>query len=124
MKASPPLWLIFCLLVFPVSALPAEPPPKTFELAITRSAAPAKPRVLRVRQNDVVRLQVVSDAAGEVHLHGYRLELKLAPGVPRELTFKARATGRYPIEWHAAGEAQKDSGHHAPPVAVLEVHPR
>jgi hypothetical protein len=123
MKASPALCVLFCV-IFSAPALRAEPPPKTFELAITRSAAPAKPRVLRVKQDDVVRLRVVSEIAGEVHIHGYRLELKLAPGTFQELTFKARATGRYPIEWHAAGEAQRESGHHGPPVAVLEVHPK
>jgi hypothetical protein len=124
MKASPSLCLIFCLVVFSAPALPAEPPPKTFELAITRSAAPAKPRVLRVQKDDVVRLRVASEVAGEVHIHGYRLELKLAPGIPQDLTFNARATGRYRIEWHAAGEAQEASGHHGAPVAVLEVHPK
>ncbi|HEY7657492.1 MAG TPA: hypothetical protein VH881_11550 [Burkholderiales bacterium] len=123
MKVSSGLCMLLCV-VSSAPALPAEAPPKTFELAITQGAAPANPRVLRVRKDDVVRLRVVSEVAGEVHVHGYRLELKLAPGTPRELTFHARATGRYPIEWHAAGEAQKDSGHHAPPLAVLEVHPR
>lgn len=123
MKASPLLCLLFCLFS-PAAVLAAEPPVKVFELAISRSAAPAKPQVLRVEKDDVVRLRVTSDAAGEVHLHGYRLEVKLAPGTPQELSFNARATGRYRIEWHPAAEAPAKSDHHGPPLATLEVRPK
>ena len=83
-----------------------------------------KPHVLLVVKDDMVRLRVTSEAAGEIHLHGYRLEIKLEPGTPQELSFKARATGRYRIEWHLAGEAEKKGDHHGPPFATLEVRPK
>jgi hypothetical protein len=118
-------WLCLLILTFsPALALAAELPGKTFELTIPRSTAQAKPSVLRVEKDDMVRLRVASEAAGEVHLHGYRLEMKLAPGIPGELNFRARATGRYRIEWHPADEAAKKGNRHGPPLAILEVHPK
>ena len=122
-RASPFFCLLFCLSSAAV-VHSAEPPVKTFELTIPRSAAPAKPRTLLVEKDDVVRLRATSEAAGEIHLHGYRLEMKLEPGTPQELSFKARATGRYRIEWHPAREAAQTGDHHGPPLATLEVRPK
>lgn len=119
--------LLSCLvfyLVFSAAAQAADASEKLFELEILQGAPPAKPRVLRVEKDDSVRLRVRSEVAGEIHLHGYRLEMKLAPGTPRELAFKARATGRYRIEWHPAGEAASKGDPHGPPLAFLEVHPK
>lgn len=123
MNFLPLLCLLLCLFSS-VAAFAVEPPGKVLELTITGNAAPSKPRVLRVEKDDLVRLRVTSDAAGEVHLHGYRFEMKLAPGMPQELAFKARATGRYRIEWHPAGAASAKDDHHGPPLAVLEVRPK
>jgi heme/copper-type cytochrome/quinol oxidase subunit 2 len=83
-----------------------------------------KPSLLRVEKDDSVRLRVTSEVAGEIHLHGYRLEMKVAPGTQAELQFKAHATGRYRIEWHAAGGAAMKGDHHGPPLATLEVRPK
>jgi FtsP/CotA-like multicopper oxidase with cupredoxin domain len=107
-----------------MSALAAEPPEKTFSLSIVRGALPAEQRLLRVEKGDAVRLRLTSDAPGEIHLHGYRLEAKLTPGKPAEIAFKAYATGRYPFEWHGAGDAGKTGSHHGPPLATLEVRPK
>lgn len=114
--------LIF--LIATAAAGAADSPDNTFDLTITRGALPAEQRVLRVTKGDTVRLRLTSDAPGEIHLHGYRLETKLKPGVPGELVFKAYATGRYRLEWHPAGETGKLGGHHGPPRATLEVRPR
>lgn len=123
MKALPLSCLVFCL-VFSTAAQAADASEKIFELEILQGAPPAKPRVLRVEKDDSVRIRVRSEVAGEIHLHGYRLEMKLTPGMPRELAFKARATGRYRVEWHPAGEAASKDDHHGPPLAFLEVHPK
>jgi FtsP/CotA-like multicopper oxidase with cupredoxin domain len=116
------------LLVFAVCAASAaragDALEKSFALDIVRGAVAADQRVLRVEKGDAVRLRVTSDAPGELHLHGYRLEVKLAPGAPAELAFTAHATGRYPFEWHAAGAAAKPGAHHGPPLAALEVRPK
>jgi len=86
MKALPLSCLVFCL-VFSAAAQAADASEKIFELEILQGAPPAKPRVLRVEKDDSVRIRVMSEVAGEIHLHGYRLEMKLAPGTPRELAF-------------------------------------
>lgn len=114
--------LIF--LIATVAAGATDSPDKIFDLTIARGELTAEQRVLRVNKGDTVRLRLTSDAPGEIHLHGYRLEMKLKPGVPGELVFKAYATGRYRLEWHPAGKAGKSGGHHGPPPATLEVRPR
>lgn len=119
--------LFYCLLlclVSPAAAIASELPDKTFNLTISHDALPAQQRLLRVNQGDTVKLHLTSDMPGEIHLHGYRLELKLAPGTPAELTFKARATGRYRIEWHRAGAPEKSGSHHGSALATIEVRPK
>ena len=117
--------LLGCLAaITAVSALAADAPERTFDITVIRGALPAEQRLLRVEKGDAVRLRLTSDAAGELHLHGYRLEAKLAPGAPVGLAFKAYATGRYPFEWHRAGETAKTGSHHGPPLATLEVRPK
>jgi len=98
---------------------------KAFELVVAArvtAARPAEPRVLQVLKGDSVRLRIASDSAGEVHVHGYRLDAKVAPGKTAEIGFIAHATGRYRIEWHDG--ATGSVSHHGPPLATLEVRPR
>ena len=111
-------------LVFSLAAHAANPPEKFFELEVKRGPSAAKPRVLRVEKDDMVRLRVTSAVAGEIHIHGYRLEAKLSAGAPHELAFKARATGRYRIEWHPSDDTARKSDHHGAPLATLEVRPK
>ena len=100
----------------------AEAPVRTFELTITANAVPADQRVLRAVRGERVTMRIASDTAGELHIHGYRQEARLAAGGATELAFVARATGRYRIEWHAAGRGGGD--HHGPGLATLEVRPQ
>ena len=105
---------------------------KVFALDITAGKTPATQQAIRVEKNDLVKLRISSDTAGEVHLHAYRQDIKLVPGTPAEISFKAHATGRFRIEWHvaagteikAATAAASAGAHHAPPLAVLEVRPK
>lgn len=116
--------VLLCSLFATGSALPAEIPVKDFELAIPRAAAAEKIRVLHAYKDDLVRLKVTSEVAGEIHLHAYRLDAKVAPGAPGELNFKARATGRFRIEWHPAEGTTNKGDRHGPPLALLEVRPK
>ena len=101
---------------------------KFFDLTLTQGALPAAQRTLRVEQDDAVRLRVSSDEPGELHMHAYRIRLNVSKGAPGEIRFKAFASGRYRLEWHAADHAAaaltKPPGHHGPPLAALEVRPR
>jgi DNA-directed RNA polymerase subunit E'/Rpb7 len=122
-RASPIHCLLFCVIAT-TAAFAADPAQKTFSLTISQGTIPARQRVLRVDKDDMVRLRVVGDAPGEIHLHGYRLELKVTTTGESELSFRAHATGRYRIEWHPAGEDAKKGDHHGPPLATLEVRPK
>jgi len=107
-----------------LSALAADAPEKTFTLTIAGGAVPKEQRTMRVEKGDAVRVRVKSDAAGELHLHGYRLALRLSRDGAGELELLAYATGRYPFEWHGAGDAAAARKHHGPPLATLEVRPK
>lgn len=102
-------------------APPAHAAEHAFELALAGGrVVPA--RTLRVQKDDTVVVRFTSDQSGEVHLHGYKLAAKVAPGSPGEWRFRAHATGRYRLEWH--GEGDKASHHHGPPLATLDVLPQ
>ena len=49
---------------------------------------------------DEVRFAVSSDAADEVHVHGYDIEQEIGPGEPTELAFTADLDGVYEVELH------------------------
>jgi len=106
------------------AAQAADAPEKSFDLTIMRGALPAQQRVIKVEKGDSIRLRITSDAPGELHLHGYRLEAHLTAGQPAELAFKAYATGRYPFEWHGADNTPRTGAHRGPPLATLEVRPK
>lgn len=91
------------------------------ELAITGGTLPPADRLIVATKGDALRWRVVSDLPGEVHVHAYRVAATVATGRPAELAFNAHATGRFRVEWHAAGA--EPGSHHAPPLAVLEVRP-
>jgi len=122
-RASSIYCLLFCVIPT-AAAFAADSAQKTFSLTISQGTLPAQQRVLRVEKDDIVRLRVASNAPGEIHLHGYRLELKVTAAGESELSFKAHATGRYRIEWHPTGETAKQGDHHGPPLATLEVRPK
>ena len=111
-------------LVLPSAAFAAGEE-KVFDLDISGGQVPVAQRLIRVQKEDQVRWRITSDTAGELHVHGYRLEARVAAGVATDFAFKAFATGRFRLEWHAAkGSAGAGAGHHGPPLATLEVRPR
>jgi heme/copper-type cytochrome/quinol oxidase subunit 2 len=50
-----------------------------------------------------VRLTITSDAADEVHVHGFDLTTALSPGQAAQLEFVADRTGIFEVELHDAG---------------------
>jgi hypothetical protein len=98
----------------------------TFDLAIVDGKVAKEKRLIKVNKGDTVRLRFTSNVAGDVHLHAYRLQTKLSSDKPSELTFRAHATGKFRFEWHETkqqGKAPAEGGHHAEPLATLEVRP-
>ena len=73
----------------------------TFDLRIEKGRVPANMRLIRVKQGDVVKLRWSTDRRLLVHLHGYDIEKEVAPGAVTDMTFTARATGRFTVEPHS-----------------------
>jgi heme/copper-type cytochrome/quinol oxidase subunit 2 len=94
----------------------------TFVLRIQNGRVPENMRLIRVKQNDVVKLAWSTDKAISLHLHGYDIEKAVAPGAVTEMTFTARATGRFTVAPHLA--AQPGGGHaHGDALVTIEVYP-
>ncbi len=53
-----------------------------------------------VKQGDTVTFVVDSDTPGALHIHGYNLEKDVSPGQETTLTFVAKDSGSFPVEYH------------------------
>ena len=94
----------------------------TFVLPITNGHLPENMRLIRVKRNDVVKLAWSTDKPMTIHLHGYDIEKEVAPGRVSEMTFTARATGRFTVEPHLA--KTPSGGHaHGETLVTIEVYP-
>ena len=94
----------------------------TYVLAVANGRVPENMRLIRVKQNDVVKLQWRTDKPMNVHLHGYDIEREIKPGAVTEMTFTARATGRFTIELHV-GKTQAGGHAHGDVLVTIEVYP-
>jgi hypothetical protein len=72
---------------------------------------------LKVHQGDQVQVRLSSDQPMVLHLHGYDIDVTVAPPTPALLTFKADVAGRFPVHEHREG-----AGNHRA-VLYIEVHP-
>lgn len=101
-----------------------SPTPATTEASPTPSATPsataAAPTVRvevkggkvvsgggrhKIKLGSTVVLEVVSDTADEVHVHGYDKEFALKPGKPSRIEFTADIPGVFEVELHESGAA-------------------
>ncbi|HEX4872175.1 MAG TPA: hypothetical protein VFV27_07680 [Nevskiaceae bacterium] len=73
------------------------------------------PALISRREGETLEIEVLSDAANELHLHGYDQRLTLQPGVPARLSRVLDRAGRFELELH-------QPRHRA--LAVVEVQPR
>jgi FtsP/CotA-like multicopper oxidase with cupredoxin domain len=99
------------------TAGPAEPP-RVERITLRGGAPQGGVRTLRYQTGETVRLAVTSDAADEVHVHGYDLTQNPAPGKPVRFRFKADIEGVFEIESHVAEDAGRE-----PLIARLVVEP-
>lgn len=96
----------------------------TFDLEIEQGKVPPNMRVIRVRQDDVVTLRWRADKPLTAHLHGYDIEQALEPGAVAEMTFTARATGRFPVHVHDGSAGAGSHSHEEAPLVLIEVYPK
>jgi hypothetical protein len=93
---------------------------RTFELRIAQRRVPPAQRVLRATEGERVELRWSADEPLVLHVHGYDLETRVAPGKPAVTAFAARLTGRFPVEIHGEGGAKHRHG----ALLHVEIHPR
>jgi hypothetical protein len=95
----------------------------TFVLRIENGRVAQNMRLIRVKQGDIVKLQWSTDRRMNLHLHGYDNEKVVVPGVVTEMSFNARATGRFTVAPHIGKEPS--GGHaHGQALVTIEVYPR
>lgn len=58
---------------------------------------------LEFKVGEEVQIDIRSDAADEVHLHGYDLTVPIRAGKPQTLAFEAEIDGGYELESHVTG---------------------
>src|SRR3954452_23854423 len=82
------------------SAPAAQPAPVVPVVRIRGGKPVAGVRRITVHKGERIRFSVVSDAPGEVHLHGYDVERELTPGRPARFNLRATIEGRFEVELH------------------------
>ncbi len=101
----------------PATTIEAPPAPKPRpEPLVIRTAGGApigEPTKIEVGKGDTVRIDVTSDVAEKVHVHGYDLEVAVPAGGHGKVQFPASIDGRFEIELHGSGA----------PIAELTVNP-
>jgi hypothetical protein len=86
---------------------PKKPPELELPVIEIRGGQPVDGvQELEFENGEEARFEVESDAADELHLHGYDLEFEVKPGKPTEITFEAGAAGEgtFELESHTTGE--------------------
>lgn len=97
---------------------PAAPSAPTASIAVKGREPVGGVQDVEVTKGDVVTLQVSSDAAGEVHVHGYEIEKEVEAGGTIQVKFTADIDGKFEIEQHF------ESGDpHEAEIAELTVQP-
>lgn len=85
------------------TATTTSPAPTVTRIRLKDGKPVGGEQAIEVRKGDRVRLVVTSEAAGEIHVHGYDLEREAAPGSPARFNFVADIDGRFEVEAHATG---------------------
>jgi hypothetical protein len=73
-----------------------------FELHIQGGRPVGGPALLQVHEGEQVTLNIKSDSADELHLHGYDLYAHITPDQTATLKFEANHTGHFGLELHKA----------------------
>lgn len=122
------LFIVFTVVAATAGHVPsprADDPVLAFHVTVENGAVARSQRVLKVPHQAEVSITWTVDRPQVIHLEGYDVVAEVRPGKPEIMTFKAYATGRFPIHAHETG--QGDAGKHARghgALSHLEVHPK
>ena len=73
----------------------------TVTFAITDGHKTGGPDTIDAKSGETLTLEVTSNVADELHVHGYDKELELAPNATTRLTFTTDIPGTFEIELHS-----------------------
>jgi len=86
----------------------SNPPGNTADVTINVTVANGKVNPsgasINVKAGQTVLVTAISDAADEVHVHGYDKELPLTPGKPASVKFVANMKGTFEVETHESNK--------------------
>jgi hypothetical protein len=83
------------------TSTPSVPAP-TVIVVVSDGQVTPKPGPVEVKLGQRVIIDVTSDAADEVHVHGYDRTLELSPGKPGRIEFTASIPGAFEVEHEEA----------------------
>ena len=78
-------------------------------------------QVIRLIEEQQVRIVWTTDEAAELHIHGYDIRIDISPDAPVETSFTAHATGRFAVTSHGFRD---DHGHGHAALVYIEVYPK
>jgi hypothetical protein len=76
----------------------------TVDITVANGKVNPSGATIKVKAGQTVLIKAVSDAAEELHIHGYDKELELAPGKPASVKFTANMKGTFEVETHKSGK--------------------
>jgi hypothetical protein len=79
-------------------SLSVTPRPKVVAIAVAKGRVVGGIKRVKVRRGTRVTLTVRADVRDEVHVHGYDLMRRVAPGAPARISFRATVPGRFEVE--------------------------
>jgi hypothetical protein len=124
MTAPVATWAVVLGVLVASGAIGATAAELTFDLKVQNGRVPDNMRLIRVHEGDVVTLRWTTDRPMLLHLHGYDIENRVAPGAATDMKFTAYATGRFPIHAHTQAERSGGPTHEDLPLVNVEVYPR
>jgi hypothetical protein len=102
----------------PTATAPSAPQPAADEIVLKGGRPEGGVQRVGVKKGDTVRLLVSSDGTDEIHLHGYDITRRAAPGKAARFRFEANVEGVFELESHTAEDAGLE-----PLIARLVVEP-
>ena len=89
----------------PRETQPAAPPAPRIETIRLRGGGPVgEPKTLEFDSGETIRLRFRSDAAEEIHIHGYDKYVDVPAGGTASTRFEGELEGIFEIEAHGTGE--------------------
>ncbi|MFI5695916.1 cupredoxin domain-containing protein [Kribbella sp. NPDC051586] len=76
----------------------------TIDVTVANGKVNPSGATIKVKAGQTVLVKAISDAAEEVHIHGYDKELELTPGKPASVKFTANMKGTFEVETHKSGK--------------------